>query len=331
MVLPKKSSLIFSDKGREATYESLRLDPEEKEIRELMESLWQEYNPYADSDFPVRMRNRDFQACFWEMYLGCSLIHQGVQIEPRSVRRRYAGSSDKGPDFKIVAPSRIWVEAIAPGAGTTEDAVPVARPGVVHAVPDAEVKLRYLSAIRDKAKKRLRNIQDGLVARTDPYIVAVNSGKIPHVPDLDPPRIVRAVLGLGLPEVTMDLRSGALSGWRFQAQSEISKRSSRSVGDPVSSRVFLDSEHPEQADYVGYDGVSAVLSSEMTPFNCCEPWFDRSKFLIGDDYCILHNPRAANLLPRGSLKLGREYWLDDSGALKSKAWFNEHARRVIAT
>lgn len=42
-------------------------------------------------------------------------------IEPRAERKRLWGLSDKGPDFKIVAPHTLWLEAITPGAGTTED------------------------------------------------------------------------------------------------------------------------------------------------------------------------------------------------------------------
>ncbi len=95
------------------------------------------------------------------------------------------------------------------------------------------------------------------------YVVAVNTGKIPDLPDLDPPRIVRAVLGLGFPEVSLDVNSDALSNWRYQPQDRIFKRSSASV----STRIFLDREQPDDPDHTRYEGLSAVLSSGMTPFN----------------------------------------------------------------
>jgi hypothetical protein len=330
MVLLKKSSSFFSVQGKDERYEDLRVQPDCQEIHDFIEEMWKEYWPYADSDFLPKARNRDFQACYWEMYLGCSLLRQNMQIESRAERRRLWKSPDKGPDFKIVAPYRLWIEAIAPSAGTKEDTIPEAEPGVARGVPDDEAKLRLLHAIRDKAKQRLCFINEGWVDPTDWYVVAVNIGKIPHVPDLDPPRIVRAVLGLGFPEVSMDVHSGALSHWRYQPQDRIFKRSSASS---VSTRIFLDREQPDHPDNTGYEGLSAVLSSGMTPFNSCEPWFNHSKFVLGDDYCLIHNPLAdkQNQLPLGFLKLGREYWLNDAGVLDSNLWFKDRAQRSETT
>jgi hypothetical protein len=329
MVPLKEPSSFFSGQGKDEGYEDLRVQSDCQEIRDFIEEMWTEYWPYADSDFLPKARNRDFQACYWEMYLGCSLLCQNIQIEPRAERRRLWRSPDKGPDFKIVAPYSLWIEGIAPSAGTKDDAVPEAEPGVARSVPDDEAKLRLLHAIRDKAKQRLRFIQEGWIHPSDCYVVAVNTGKIPHIPDLDPPRIVRAVLGIGFPEVSMDVNSGALSNWRYQPQNQIFKQSAASV----STRIFLDREQSDHPDYAGYEGLSAILSSGMTPFNSCEPWFDHNKFVIGDDYCIIHNPLAdkQNQLPLGFLKLGREYWLNDAGVLDSNLWFKDRAQRSETT
>jgi len=204
------------------------------------------------------------------------------------------------------------------------DAVPEAEPGIAHAVPDDEAKLRLFSIVRDKAKDRLRFVADGCVDRSASYVIAVNTGRMPHVPDLEPPRIVRAMLGLGLPQVSMDLRSRALFDWRFQSQDNITRRSGKRVS--VSTRIFLDPEPSDSPDYAGYEGISGVLSSGITPF--CELWFDHSRFVLGDDFCLIHNPRAISRLPRGFLKVGREYWLDDdTGVLKCRVWFEDRARR----
>lgn len=329
MVLLTKPSSFFSVQGKDERYEDLRVNLDCQQIHDFIEEMWKEYWPYADSDFLPKARNHDFQACYWEMYLGFSLLRQNMQIEPRAERRRSGTSPNEGPDFKIVAPYRLWIEAVAPGAGTTEDAVPEAKSGVLRSVPDNEAKLRLLHVIRDKAKQRLCFIKKGWVDPTDCYVVAVNTGKIPDLSDLDPPRIVRAVFGLGFPEVSMDVNSGALSNWRYQSQDQIFKRSSESV----STRIFLDREQPDHLDDTGYEGLSAVLSSGMTPFNSCEPWFNHSKFVLGDDYCIIHNPLAdkQNQLPLGFLKLGREYWLNDAGILDSNLWFKDRAQRSETT
>lgn len=320
-----KPSNFFSVQGKDERYEKLRVQPDWQEIHDLIEEMWKEYSPYADSDFLPKARNEDFQARYWEMYLGCSLLRQNMQIEPRAVRRRLWASPNKGPDFKIVGLYRLlWIEAIAPGAGNTEDAVLEAEPGVARSVPDDEAKLRILHAIREKAKQRLDYIKKRWVHPTDWYVIALNTGKFPDLPDLDPPRIVRAVLGLGFPEVSMDVNSGALSNWRYQDQGHILRRSSTSV----STKIFLYREPPDDPKRAGYEGLSAVLSSGVTPW--CELCFDHSRYMLGDDFCIIHNPLAdkQNPLPLGFLKLGQEYWLNDvTGVLDSKLWFNDRAQR----
>ena len=310
-----KPANFFAVQGEDAKYENLRSNPEYQKIRDFIEEMWEEYLSYADSDFLQKARNNDFQACYWEMYLGCSLLRQNIQIEPREKRKERRCPTDQGPDFRIVAPHPFWLEAVAPGPGTGEDAVPEAECGVVRDVPDDEVKLRLLQAIRDKAKQRLDFMRKGWIEPTDCYVVAVNLGKISHISDLAPPRLVRSVFGWGLPKVSMNANSGALSDWRYQFQPQVIKKSSATV----SARIFLDDEQSDNPDYVGYEGLTAVLSCEMEPFNSCEPWFDHSKYVIGDDYCIVHNPRATNPLPQGFLKCGGEYWLDDTGVLESNS------------
>lgn len=312
-----KSESFFAVQGKDARYENLRSNADYQKIRDFIDEMWEAYLPYADSNFLQSAQNDDFQARYWEMYLGCSLLRQNMQIEPREKRKEHSESPDQGPDFRILAPHPFWLEAVTVGPGTGEDSVPEAEFGVIRDVPDDKVKLRLLQAVRDKAQQRLDFIQKDWIDHTDCYVVAVNIGKISHVSDLHRPRLVRAVFGWGLPEVSMNPNSGAISDSRYQPQDHVVKRSS----SLVSTRIFLD---PEQTDDpTGYEGLSAVLSSEMEPFNSCEPWFDDSKYIMGDDYCIVHNPRATNPLPRGSLKCGGEYWLNEAGNLESKLWLKD--------
>ncbi len=317
-----KPADFFAVQGNDARYENLRSNPDYQEIRHFIEEMWEDFFPYADLDFPVKARKDDFQACYWEMYLGCSLLRQNMQIEPREKRKERWGSPDQGPDFRILPPHPFWLEATTAEPGTGRDAVPEPKFNVVCDVPDDQIKLRILQAVRAKAKQRLDFIRKGWIDRTDCYVVAVNLGKIPHEPDLDPPRLVRAVSGFGLLEVSMDMNSGARSNWRYQPQDHIVKQSSA----PVSTRIFLDPEQSDHPDYVGYEGLSAVLSSEMEPFKSCDPWFNHTKYVIGDDYCIVHNPRATNPLPHGFLPCGREYWLNKAGEWECKPWFKDRVQ-----
>ncbi|MCY4614630.1 MAG: hypothetical protein OXB94_13560 [Nitrospira sp.] len=316
-----KSESFFAVQGKGAIYENLRSNPDHQNIRDFIEEMWEEYWPHADLDFLAKARNDDFQARYWEMYVGCSLLRQNTQIEPREQRKERWGSPDLGPDFRIIAPHPFWLEATTVWPGTGEDAVPEVEFGVVRDVPDDQLKLRILQSIRDKAKQRLHFRDKGLIDPTDCYVVAVNIGKVSPISDLEPPRIVRAVFGLGLPQVSMNVDSGALSDWRYQPQDHIVKQSS----SLVSTRIFLDTEQSDHPDYVGYEGLSAVLSSEMEPFNSCEPWFNHNKYVIGDDYYIVCNPRATNPLPHGFLKCGQEYWLNSAEGLESNPWFKDRA------
>src|SRR5713226_8696952 len=60
-----------------------------------LEDLWQTYQPYnADPHFQKEMQESSakFNQRFWEMYLGCVLLEQGVALKK---------SSSKGPDLCI--------------------------------------------------------------------------------------------------------------------------------------------------------------------------------------------------------------------------------------
>ncbi len=317
-----KPESFFSVQGNDARYENLRSNSDHQNIRDFIEEMWEAYRPYADSDFLQSAQNDDFQARYWEMYLGCSLLRQNTQIEPREQRKERWGSPDLGPDFRIIAPHPFWLEATTVGPGTGEDAVPEAEFGVVRDVPDDQLKLRILQAIRDKAKQRLHFIEKGWIDHTDCYVVAVNLGKIPHVSDLHTPRLIRAVFGFGFLEVSRNVDFGERSNWRYQPQDHVVKQSSTLV----STRIFLDPEQSDDPNYVGYEGLSAVLSSEMEPYNSYEPWFDHNKYMMGDDYCIVHNPRATNPLPHGFLKCGQEYWLNNERVLEFNLWFKDREK-----
>ena len=150
-----KSESFFAVQGKDTRYENLRSNADYQKIRDFIEEMWEEYWPYADSDFLAKARKDDFQACYWEMYLGCSLLRKNMQIEPREKRKERWGSPDQGPDFRILAPYNFWLEAITAEPGTGKDAVPEPKFNVVCDVPDDQIKLRIHQAISAKAKQRL--------------------------------------------------------------------------------------------------------------------------------------------------------------------------------
>lgn len=310
--MDRQRPFLFSASGRDPVFETLRLSPDLQGNREAIERMWDLFQPFADSDFLSKARDHDFFACFWELYLGCSLLHQGIQIKLRKERTHAKGGSNKGPDFEITSPFHGWIEAVTPGPGNADDAIPAPQLGIARSVPDDETKLRILGAIRDKERKRRSYVNDGLVSAGECYVVAINLAKFPFVPDDEPPRMVRAVLGLGYRQVAVAVESGVMRDDGFQLQEAIVRHPS---GSPVSTLILS----PASPDSVEYVGISALLSSGMSPFNGVEPWFNRARYMQGDDYCILHNPQASTHLPTGFLQLGREYWLE-GGVLKRQDW-----------
>jgi len=312
---------FFAAEGR-GEYERMRNDPECGIIREVIESRWEEYFPFADSDFLEKSRKHDFRACWWEMYLGCSLLGLGLELEPRKTRGHGSAVCNERPDLRIVGPWSGWVEACAPEAGLSPDGVPDDVFGRAQDVPDGPMKLRLLGAIRNKAKQRLAFLRSGVVEASEPYVVAINVSKIRHVADFDPPRVVRAVLGLGMPQVSKDLRSGQMRDAGFRDQPSIMKEK----GGTVSTRIFLDPGEQDES-FVDHAGISAVLTSEMNPFNSLEPWFDHKRLLLGDDFIMCHNDAAhdESKLERGSIRIGREYWVSDAGTLECRRWLDRCA------
>ena len=119
---------------------------------------------------------------------------------------------------------------------------------------------------------------------------------------------------LGYPIVSLNVRTRALSEIDYQPRKALYKHSGAAIPS-----VFL--EH-QQSDDSGYEGIAAVLSSSMTAFNSCRPWFDHNLYKMGDDYCIVHNPLAdhQHTLPVGFLPRGEEYWLTRDENLESISW-----------
>jgi hypothetical protein len=77
-------------------------------------------------------------------------------------------------------------------------------------------------------------------------------------------------------------------------------------GVEISTDIFLKSE---------YEGLSAVLYSNVS--------FGRRPTKMGEDYILVHNPKAKNPCPHGLLGIGTEYTVElstDKIELFKKNW-----------
>jgi len=284
-----RDGLTFSED--EKIIQSMFLKDDKKNI----EHMWSLYKPYADKDFLQEVR-KDFHPRFWEMYLGFSLINQGVSLEQYDKRQG-------GPDLLILSDEKlkVWLEAVAPTAGRSANAVPEIEFGVVRDIPDEQIKLRYCSVIDKKYKKYYDYTKKKIILEDDCYVIAVNGGAIPSASkEIDIPRIVRCVLPFGNEVIEIDIDSLEVLDVHHQYQGASYKES----GSPVSTNIFLNSD---------YDVISAILFSNVNALNY--PNYP------GNDFVLIHNPIAKNPLPRGFIELGREYWVENS-TLKHRSWIN---------
>jgi type I restriction enzyme S subunit len=222
------------------------------------------------------------------MYLTCALLQHAKQQD-------YADSCPKsstgGPDVLIEhAGRRIWIEAVTAtdGEAGKPDSITPPELGKASTVPDDKIILRYRSAIRAKHIKHADYLSNGIVSPVDPYIIAVNGYALSYGwADAEIPRILKAVFPLGQLEFTFDRDTRTLTGARHQFRSAIYKRS----GADVSTDLFMNRE---------YNCVSAVLHSCANACMTAGP-------LGGADFLLIHNPLAANSLPRKIIRSRREY------------------------
>ena len=246
----KTTLFMNSSRIQDRLYETVRdsLEPIGIKAKRVAESLWEEYEPYADPDFLEKVAE-DFQARYWEMFLTTSLLRAGCTIMKKL--------DPEGPDIHLkYGDKSIWIEAVAPNSGdpllpdSVPPFIPMDKPGVGD-VPDNQLKLRILNAISEKHKKWQDYINNRIIGVDEPYIIAVNTCKIPLAfIDRDPPRIVRCVFDIGHPYVTFDGSSGKI----LESGTKPGGGVKKSKGEVIPTNIFLNGE---------YKGVSAIFWSHI--------------------------------------------------------------------
>jgi len=266
-------------------YKAFRDHDDLQDQRNFIESLWQQYKSYADSNFKDQI-SRSFKDRFWEMYLGCSLLKLGFEIS----------SKNFGPDIKTQIKSRrTWFEAVTPSPGNGDDAV-IDLPSNI-SFPVTELILRFTSVIWDKYKILKDYINKGIVKSDDSYVIAINSSKIDlAASEGHPPHILKALFSLGHPIWSYDIEKRKVTDEAFAYKPIVLKKS----GEKIETLYFENEKYCE---------ISAILYSRATPF--FKP--------IGWDYFLIHNPYALNPIPFGALKIGRETYTNNE-YLNIKEW-----------
>lgn len=246
------------------------------EGREFTEALWQQYRGFEDHHFRTDAQAH-FLERFWEMYLAVAFMNRGLNPSP---------GIGKGPEFSFLAgPTKVWVEAVAPGPGTGDDRVPETELGVAYKVPTAKILLHFASALAEKRARYQAAVSRTTVSETDGYVLAINSRRIPHAPYGNTlPYFVQALLPFGDLTVTLNRTTRAIEDSFYSPREQVAKANAATV----SMQPLLGAE---------YSFVSAVLHSAV---DCVNRPAD-----LGGDFAVLHNPGATHPIPPSTF-----FWCD---------------------
>jgi hypothetical protein len=283
-------------------YEAVRDGANLADVKSFIEQIWSTYHPHADPHFLTDAKHH-FHQRTWEMYLWYVLNSHGFSpIKPRS----------KGPDYCLsYGKEAAWMEAVAPGRGEGQDAVPRLRflndmletgeEPIAQDVPEEAILLRFTQALDQKLKQYEEFRSENIAKSTDPFIIAINGCVATDYRDDPPiPYVIKATIGLGHLMVSFDPTGKEPPGSSYQRREQVLKKNQ----EPIPTNVFLRE---------AYRGISAVLYS---PKDICN--IPRK---VGSEMYYFHNPRAENPLPFGLFKFCREYRVDlERGIMKHKDW-----------
>lgn len=282
------SSLLFDgndNKTASLTYRNLYNHPSCKNEKQFIENLWKDFQIFADKQFRKEFKT-ELYSRFWEMYLGCSLLKNGFGLKKNI---RYAG-----PDLSVTKDKNlIYIEAVTPLEGLTDDRVPKPPLSKVVLVPVANIIMRILNSIDNKKKQYDGWIKNNIVDEKNPYIVAINGSQIIYCRDEDdePPLILRSISAFGPRYYTFDNNTMKFLESGFKYEDTITKSAGKEVRKDIISQEK-------------YSTISGFLYSNVKPLN-------RPNNMT-DDFIFVHNPLAINPIPLGFFKMGMEYYKSEN-------------------
>ncbi len=269
-------------KTKNAEYLALRDNPNYSNVKYYCETMWEKFEPFADSSFRNEFSN-DMHSRFWEMYLASQLLDQGFELISRKIII--------GPDIHIFNNHRnIWIEATAPTGGIGDDAInSVLGHSAIGVLPENQIILRISNAISEKHKKWKKYIKDNIISFEDPYIIAINGGRIRILLLETIPYILKATYAIGDVITEFDTQTGKIINSHFEYCKEITKKNRATVVRGL----FFDPT---------YSGISGILYSNAALWNLPES--------PGNEIIYLHNTLASICMQECWLKIGKDYKLE---------------------
>ena len=267
---------------------SLRDDPKFIENKSKCEYLWNNFKPFADKNFISAFALNPDQR-FFEMYLANLLISWGYELCDRKC--------SMGPDLKIQGTNKtIWIEAITPTSGETENSVPSMEEHnmfipVAEPVAEEKIILRYTNSIQVKNKQIIKYKERILVKDGDACIIAINGGRIETQKFVsDPlPTIVKSVFPIG-DEIVIINKDTYEPVWDGYTNRYKIKKCNDSK---VRTDAFINSDE--------YSSIAGILYLEIDLWNNIDLNAAKSVFI--------HNHQAEFPLPVGWIKHGTEFFV----------------------
>lgn len=283
---------LFDDSSQEdgddPAYLACRNHQLKREVREALEDVWQRHGGLC-AESPeqfLRQFRRDFHARAWELWLIGAFSAKGFTLER---------PPQHGPDVCLRLPTgrRCWIEATSPGPGVGPDAVFQRPPGRWHGslYSEESLILRYRQALEEKLGKLDEYCRLGIISRADIALIAVYQGKIldSDMHDFEIPLLVKSVFPIGRSGMAITPYSSEPPRPIVLPRDSVTKRN----GSTVLTNLFLDERSAV---------VSGILAVSSAIWNL--------RWSPEDVLNLLHNPLGSNPMPRSTLPLRCEMWVE---------------------
>lgn len=235
-------------------------------IRDYIDSIWCEYQKYADKHFSKEFPKNTNQR-LWEMFLTIALSRKN------DISRTLIGN---GPDISISKSKTYYIEAVCPKRGNNQENSPKFCIGVFEEVKQDRLELRIQNAISEKMEKYDEYITKGIISRSDPYIIAISLAEFPESdifsqPD-SIPLVISSVYPIGGELASFDLESGKYLSSSF----EFKKDNTKENDSTVSKTIFMNSD---------FNYLSGILFCNSS-FNIPVENMYNDLFLLKNEYAI---------------------------------------------
>lgn len=183
---------------------------ERAETKEWLESIYNQYKPFAEPKFLKRLRQPGhFHSLSWQMYLGSVLLDKGYKLKKVAA---------KGPDLCVELNKRkIWIEATTTNPGDDTKAMGLPKSGSIYESLDPRVA-RITYSLMEKYKKYKKDYLEKTCKADEPFIIAINANNTDT--RMGPRAIEAAVFARGNDVFVKDENDQLVGGY-FEPRPEI--------------------------------------------------------------------------------------------------------------